>query len=243
MARTSLDALRAVASMQRRPLPFLTHVGAQTAIVGQIRYNVPMTGDLTTRYDPAMRAREYVYAGADAIAVFTDTVIERDGVADLAIVSDVLKYTETPVISQDYVLTEYHVVSARAAGASAVILHAGTVPQVQLRSLMSLVHRNRMTAVITVYDREQLDAVCKLSPQVIGLAGSSPLDNRVDCNSAHRLAPHIPTGTRLMIANPLHDLEEVQLMAELNPAAVMVAHDLLTDPAQRHHIRAALDQR
>jgi indole-3-glycerol phosphate synthase len=242
MARTSLDALRAVASMQRRPLPFLTHVGARTAIVGPIRYNIPMTGDLSTGYDPAMQAREYVYAGADAVAVFTDTVIERDGMADLAIVSDVLKYTETPVISQDYVLTEYHVVAARAAGASAVMLHTGIVSLTQLRSLMSQVHRNRMTAIVAVHNRDQLDAVRDLSPQVIGLGGASPLDTRVDCTLAHQLAAHVPTGTRVMLTNPLSTLEEIRSMADLHPAAVMIAHDLLTDKARRQHIRKALGQ-
>lgn len=236
MQRTSLDALRAVARMQDRPVPFLTHVGGWTAIIGQVRYQIPITGDLSTRYDPAMQAREYVLTGADGVSVFTDTVIQRDGMTDLTLVYNAMSHTHTPVISQDYVLDEYHVVEARAAGASVVVLTSGIVPPAKLRSLTSAVHRNRMTAVVTVYTMEQLQTALQWSPQVIGLAGSNPADYQVDPDFVQRMMDCIPRGQRVMICSPIRLLDDVCRIAGMGVHAITVAKDLLLNRGIRQEI-------
>ncbi|MEM6528147.1 MAG: hypothetical protein AAF653_07610 [Chloroflexota bacterium] len=227
--KTSLEALRAVASMQSRPIPFLTHVGNYTAIVGQIRYQMPMTGLLSTRYDPVMQANQYVASGADAISIFTDTVIERNGLADITLVNEAMQHSQTPIISHDYVLDEYHVVEARAGGASVVVLTSGIVTASKLRNLTSAVHRNRMTAVVTVFDKAQIEEACTWSPQVIGLGGRSPLDHTIDLDFVRHLREMIPGGQRVMICNPLQTIEDVREAVSIGVDAITVNRQLLTD--------------
>lgn len=235
-ARTSLLALRAVARMQDRPVPFLTHVGGWTAIIGQVQYRIPLTGDLSTRYDPARLARKYVAGGANAVSVFTDTVIHRDGMTDLTIVHDMLKRSNTPVISQDYVLDEYHVVEARAAGASVVVLTSGIVSSEALRNLTSVVHRNRMTAVVTVFNEQQLNAALTWSPQVIGVAGRTPTDYQVDCDFVEYIMKKIPPGQRVMICSPLGAPQDINRMAMLGVHAITVSQELLMNESSHDEL-------
>ena len=177
------NVLRAMAQMQVRPLPFLTSVDAPDApisIVGQVRYERPQTGDLTTVYDPVQIAQGFVSAGVNAVSLFTDDVIEHDGLVDLTLINDAMQYSQTPVISQNYILHEYHILEARTAGASVVVLTAGLVPMDRLRQFTSAVHRNRMTAVVEIFNEAQLEQVLQWTPQVIGLSRANFEDESVD---------------------------------------------------------------
>jgi indole-3-glycerol phosphate synthase len=227
MARTSIDALRAMASMQARPIPFLTTVGAETTVIGQVRYELPRTGDLSTRYDPVMVARNYVEAGVDAVSMFTDAVPAYDGTVDMTLVNEALRPLKIPVIHQNYALHEYDVVAARAAGASVVVLTSGIVSADRLRLLTSAVHRNRMTAVVHVFDQEHLRATLEWSPQVIGLSAANPLDTTVDMDHIARLREAVPPGQRVMIPHPLHTLDEIRTAVSLGVDAVTVSAMLL----------------
>lgn len=240
--RMSLKALRAVASMQSRPFPFLTQVDDHAALIGQIRYQMPLTGDLSTRYDPVMQAKQFVDIGVDAVSIFTDTVIERDGTNDMTLVSDAVRQTNTPVISQDYVLHEYHVVEARAAGASGVVLTSGLVSANRLRTLTSVVHRNRMTAVVAVYNTQQLHTALTWSPQVIGLGGRSPLDSYPDWDLIRRLRCHVPPGQRVMLCVPLQSLDDVHTAASLDFDAIMIGKRALTENNLKQELDAALQR-
>lgn len=227
MARTNIHALRAMASMQRRAVPFLTTIGSSTALIGQVCYEMPRTNDLSTIYDPVLMAQRYVDAGADAIGLFTDTVIEYDGAQDMTLIADAMRLSKTPVIHMDYVLDEYHVVEARAAGASVVVLYSDLVPPEQLRQLTSAVHRNLMTAVIQVFNRTQLESALQWSPQVIGLGAMSPLDLEVHMPTITRLRKAIPNGQQVMIPQPLRTLDAVRAALALNLSAITVDQTLM----------------
>jgi indole-3-glycerol phosphate synthase len=240
MGRVSMEALRAAAGMQRRPYPFLTGVGNRTLVVGQVRYQIPLTGNFATRYDPVLDARNFVMSGADAISMFTDTVIEHDGVEDMTLVSAALKMSATPVINQDYVLDEYHVVEARAAGASAVILSAGMLSTSKLRALTSAVHRNRMTAIVNVHDKMQLLTALSWSPQVIGLASANPIRHETDCDFVRYMHKFIPPGQRVMIVSPLRSIDQVKRAEALEIDAITVEQEVLLNPDFLAELNAAL---
>lgn len=227
MKQTSLDAIRAMASMQSRPLPFLTTVGLHTTLIGQVRYELPKTGDLSTRYDPVSTAKSYIAAGVDAVSIFTDAVIEYNGVIDMTLVNEALKTQQIPLITQDYILHEYHILEMRAAGASVILLTAGILSSDKLRQLTSTVHRNRMTAVVDVYDHDQLQDALTWSPQVIGIGGQNPFYFHLDLERAQYLRPHIPNGQRVMITRVLHTLDEVKHAAKLRPDAVILSNQLV----------------
>jgi len=240
MEKTSLEALRAVASMQTRPIPFLTHVNDYTSIVGQVRYQLPMTGLLSTRYDPVMQSRSYVSSGADAVSLFTDTVVERNGLADMTLINDAMQHTQTPVISQDLILHEYHVVEARAGGASVVVLTSGIVTASKLRNLTSAVHRNRMTAVVMVFEEQQLEDALTWSPQVIGLGSRNPLDHSVDFEFVRYMRDLVPDGQRVMICNPVRNMDDVRLAAGIGVHAITVDKHLLLNQDVKGELVAML---
>lgn len=233
-SRTPIEAVRALASMQKRPQPILNTVTEAPAVmlIGQISYTLDADG----AYDPVALALRFMREGLDAINLFTDEVIYDGGLNDLTHVARAVRF---PVISQDYIVDEYQVVEARAAGAAALILHAGIVDAAALWSLVSAVQRNRMTAIIHVDNRDQLDQALTLAPQVIALGGD--LIDGLDALCAMRTV--IPRPTYVLLSHPLETLADVAAAATIQPDAVLISPELIKLPGGVGRLRAAFDSR
>ncbi|MBZ0282901.1 MAG: hypothetical protein K8L97_19330 [Anaerolineae bacterium] len=235
-AKTPIEAVRALASMQKRPQPVLSSVmqDAPVMLIGQIKY-APDTEPRRGGYDPVASAVKLVKNGADAVALFTDETLYQGGLDDLVLVS---RAVSVPVISQDYFLDEYQIVEARAAGASALMLRAGILEPSALRTLVSATQRNRMTAIVEVHNSAELEHALKLSPYVIGI---HPRDFRaLDGGSGWRIRPLAPPNIRVMVTEGLKTIDEVQAAVSLGVDAVLIDEHLLDDATQVADLHYAL---
>jgi indole-3-glycerol phosphate synthase len=218
-ASTPLDAMRALAGMQKRPQPILSTVtdDGHVMLFGQIRYGTPS-------YDPVTLALHYAHAGLDGITLFTDNRIYEGGITDLALVT---RAVPMPVLMQNYVFDEYQVVEARAAGASSLTLVAELVDASTLRTLISATQRNRMTAIVRVQNQAEMDTTLEVCPPVIEV-GKRDDDGTLDLAHIERLRAEIPSTCRVLFFNRLRNLDEAKAVAALKPNAVLVSPGLLT---------------
>jgi indole-3-glycerol phosphate synthase len=242
-ARTPIEAVRALASMQERPSPILSTVsGADepVIIIGQVKHNIAANGHVM--YDPVGAALRFVHKTVDAIALFTDEIIYENGLDDLMLVA---RAVDLPVISQDYILDSYEIVEARAAGASAVVLSAAVLDNALLRRLTSDTQRNRMTAIVEVHNHDELVYALSLSPHVIGLSSDNPFTPEIelDLEATRRLRDLIPSHIRVMVMEKLRTLEDFEMIASLDVDAIMVDEQFLDRTKNAAHLHDKLGQR
>ena len=199
-------------------------------LIGNIKYAMPQTGPLMSTYDPVGLALRYTRAGMDAVTLFTDESLYQGGLDDMVLVS---RAVNVPLISQDYILDEYQVVEARAAGASALVLCSTIVTPADLRVLVSATQRNRMTAIVEVRNQTEIEYALSLSPDVNGLSGRD-LHSR-DVNTAHlpELRSLIPPSIRVMLMDSLHTLDQVHMAVSMGVNAIVVDEMLLDSEANR----------
>lgn len=218
-AATPLDAMRALAGMQKRAPSLLSTVTDDGSVMlfGQIRYGA-------AKYDPVRVALKYAASGLDGISLFTDNTIYDGGSSDLALITRAVK---TPILLQNYIFDEYQVVEARAAGASALTLVARLVDAKTLRTLISATQRNRMSAIVRVQNAEELGAALEACPSVIELGGRDTTTDRLDMSRIAALRGAIPSTCHLLIYNRLRSFDEARAVASLKPDAVLVHPDLL----------------
>lgn len=225
-AQTPIEAVRALASMQKRPLPVLTGIATseQPAItlIAQIR---AVSTDVN-RVETA--AREVAAAGVDALALFTDEGLDPHGLDDLVTLT---RSVNLPVIGQDVIVDEYQIIEARAAGASALVLRASTMDKNLLRTLVSTTQRNRMTAIVEANSVDEVIYATSLSPYVIAISQIDAWTGEPVKTPAAELRAHIPIGTRVMLAESLATLDEVQAALKLGVDAVIVEPELVLDSA------------
>jgi indole-3-glycerol phosphate synthase len=229
-SKTPIQAVRALASLQKRPQPVLSTIthNAPVVIIGQIKYKLAQTGLLTDSYDPVSAALRYVQERVDAVSLFTDETGYMGGLDDMVLVS---RAVDIPVISEDYILDEYQIVESRAAGASALVLSAAVADPPTLRSLVSATHRNRMTAIVEVRSRQELEYAISLSPYVIGL-GNRDSSLRSQFGLIQELRSLVPDNMRVMPMAALKTLDEVTAAIGLGIDAMLVRETILQDPVQ-----------
>jgi indole-3-glycerol phosphate synthase len=225
--KTPIEAVRALASMQKRPSPILSTVTGDdesVVLIGQIKHWLGPNGSMV--YDPVGSALRFVHKAVDAVALFTDQIIYENGLDDLMFVS---KAIDKPVISQDYVLDEYEVVEARAAGASALMLSASILDNATLRRMISATQRNLMTAIVQVHNADELRYAISLSPHVICISSDNPFTPEIELEleMTRRMRDMIPSHIRVMIDENLKSLDDVATIASLDVDAVMVTEPLI----------------
>lgn len=217
-AKTPIEAVIALADMQRKPQAVLNMVtgGGQVTLIGQIARS--------ETYDPVAATLAYVREGVDSVSLFTDETVYERGLDDLLLVS---RGVNVPVISQDYILDEYHVVETRAAGASALVVYSYVLDQPVLRKVVSVAQRWRMTSIVQVSNEEELAYAQSLSPHVLGINagfGSAWAD---DIACFQRLRPKIPYNMRCMILSAFSTVDEVRTAIELGGDAIMISEALI----------------
>lgn len=229
--RTPIAAVAALADMQPHPRSVLNTVteGDATTFIGQVTHS--------ETYDPVASALRYVREGVDAVALFTDQIVYNRGLDDMLLVA---RGANLPVISQDYILNEYHVVEYRAAGASALVLSASVLDQPTLRRVVTVTQRWRMTAIVQVNKEEELAYAQTLSPHVIGIGDHFAQNGTADLELFKRLRTQIHFNTRCMIMSSLQTLEEVSTAVSLGINAVIVSEKLLNTRNASTQLRALL---
>ena len=170
--KVPMAAAIALATMQANPRPLLNIVTRDdpVTLIAQITH--------TETYDPVASALRYIRDSVDAVTLFTDGKIYSKGLDDLVLVSHGIR--NHPVICQDYILNEYHVTEVRTAGASAVILYASLLEPLELRRVVSLAQRWRMTTIVQVSNADELAYAAHLSPHVIGIGTGVEFDRDID---------------------------------------------------------------
>ncbi len=233
-SQTPIEAVRALASMQKRPLPVLTvvptHEQTPVMLIAQVR-----VADTDAAGLDAL-AHHLAAAGADALSLFTDEGLQPHGLDDLVALT---RSVNLPIISQDVFVDEYQIVEARAAGASALVLRASTMENDLLRTLVSTTQRNRMTAIVEVNSIDEVVYAQSLSPYVIAISQIDAWTGEASSTPAADLRAAITGTTRVILAESLATLDDIQTAVDLQVDAVIVEPDCLLNPLHRtdlHHL-------
>src|SRR5205085_225154 len=88
-------------------------------VIAECKRRSPSRGVLRAEYDPVAIATGYAGAGAAAISVLTEPTFFDGALEHLRAVRAAV---DVPVLRKDFVIAEYQILEARAAGADAILL-------------------------------------------------------------------------------------------------------------------------
>jgi indole-3-glycerol phosphate synthase / phosphoribosylanthranilate isomerase len=219
--KTPNAAVVALAEMQARPKPILSTVtdGAYITVIGQIT--------IGETYDPVGTALRYIRAGVDAVALFTDQRIYSNGIDDLLLLARGIP--NRPVICRDYIFNEYNVGEVRSTGASSVVIYSSILERPQIRNLISITQRWKMSSILQVSNEEEMEYVRMVSPHTvaIGVFDDPYFDPKRDLPLLERLCPLVPFSSRIKAMGCLQTLDDVAAVLEFGVNAITVSQELI----------------
>lgn len=236
-SRAPLPALREVIDRLPPPRDFYSAVSGggagEVRLIAEIKKASPSAGLIVSDFDPARIARTYRDHGASAISVLTD---ESYFQGQLSFIADVKDAVDLPVLRKDFLIDEYQVYEARAAGADAVLLIAECLGDEHLTALFRVACDLKMTALVEVHEESNLTRVLSAlgSPKdgryLLGINNRDLALQRTDLGVMKRLSAALPSGTRFVGESGIGSRGDVLTAGDAGACAVLVGEAILRAP-------------
>ena len=228
--------LRAALADVAPPLDPMPHFrAAGSSVIAEVKRRSPSKGDLADIPDPASLAAAYARGGAAAISVLTE---ERRFGGSLADLRAVRAAVDVPVLRKDFIVTDYQLLEARAAGADLALLIVAALDDDTLRRLHDTGRELGLTMLVEVHDEAETERAVELGAELIGVNARNPKTLEVDDATFGRLGPLVPDDRVLVAESGIAGPDDVKRFVVEGARVVLVGEALVRDGDPEAAVRA-----
>jgi indole-3-glycerol phosphate synthase len=189
---------------------------------------------LSERYDPVTIARQYEDGGAAAISVLTEPMFFDGALEHLTAVRAAVSL---PLLRKDFIVDEYQLFEARAAGADAILLIVAGLAQTELASLQARAFELGLAALVEVHDEPELERAIDAGARLIGVNNRNLRTLAVDVDASYRLVSRIPREVVAVIESGLQSRDDLERLSVAGYSAFLIGERFMTDPSPAAAIR------
>jgi indole-3-glycerol phosphate synthase len=210
-----------------------------TSVIAEFKRASPSKGRFPVEMDPAGVAAEYASGGAAAMSVLTDEPFFQGSLSDLRAAAEVAHAGPTPmaVLRKDFVIDEYQILEARAAGADAVLLIVAALDQSTLNRLLDFANDAGLDALVEVHDQDELARAESVGASIIGVNNRDLRTFTVDLAVTERLASRRTTDARFVSESGIFTRADVDRLEAAGADAVLVGESIVLAPDRSAAIR------
>jgi indole-3-glycerol phosphate synthase len=207
-------------------------------VIAECKRRSPSRGILRADYDPAAIASGYAAAGAAAISVLTEPAFFDGALAHLETVRAAVT---TPLLRKDFIVSEYQLLEARAAGADAVLLIVAALAPVELRTLSAKAASLGLDALVEVHDAEELAVAVDAGARVIGVNNRNLRSLSVDVQASDTLIARMPKEVIAVSESGLKSADDLARLSALGYRAFLIGERFMTAAQPARALRDLLD--
>ena len=224
------------AAVERRALArtpqgqlFAARLGRADAInvIAECKRRSPSRGVLRAAYDPVAIAKGYEQAGAAAISVLTEPGFFDGSLEHLEAVRQALRI---PLLRKDFIVDEYQLLEARAAGADAILLIVSALNDADLRALSQAATDLALAALVEVHSVDECRRAVDAGARLIGVNNRNLRTLEVDVNASRDIAGVIPRDAIGISESGLKTPADLQSMKSLGYKAVLMGERFMIEP-------------
>lgn len=194
-------------------------------VIAECKRRSPSKGVLRAAYDPVAIARAYAAAGAAAISVLTEPTFFDGALEHLAAVRGAV---DVPLLRKDFVVSEYQLLEARAAGADAVLLIVAALAQARLAALHARATALGLDVLVEVHDAAELDRALAIGARIVGVNNRNLRTLEVDVASSEALIQRMPADVVAVSESGLRTAADLQRLRALGYRAFLVGERFMT---------------
>jgi indole-3-glycerol phosphate synthase len=196
-------------------------------VVAECKRRSPSRGVLRSAYDPVAIATAYERAGAAAISVLTEPGF-FDGTLDHLVA--VRAAVKTPLLRKDFMVHEYQLLEARAAGADAILLIVAALDDAALRQLAASARDLGLAAVVEVHSLDECDRALAAGASIIGVNNRNLRTLQVHLDASRVIAERIPKDVIGISESGLKTRDDLRAMTALGYRAFLMGERFMVDP-------------
>jgi indole-3-glycerol phosphate synthase len=194
-------------------------------VIAECKRRSPSRGVLRADYDPAAIAAGYAAAGAAAISVLTEPTF-FDGSLDHLLA--VRAAVDVPLLRKDFVVSEYQLLEAKAAGADAVLLIVAALRPAELKVLHEHARRHGLDVLVEVHDAKELSIAIDAGARIIGVNNRNLRTLEVDVHASEALIAQMPADVIAVSESGLKTAADLVRLNALGYRAFLIGERFLT---------------
>ena len=207
-------------------------------VIAECKRRSPSRGVLRANYDAASIARGYAAAGAAAISVLTEPTFFDGALEHLQAVRGAV---DLPLLRKDFIISEYQVLEAKAAGADAVLLIVAALQQKELTSLAERAAALGLDALVEVHGVDELSRAFDAGARVIGVNNRNLRTLSVDVQASEKLIARIPRDIVAVSESGLRTADDLLRLRQLGYRAFLMGERFMVEPDPGSELRVLLN--
>lgn len=193
-------------------------------IIAEIKRASPSQGVIKREVDVAQTSRLYSEGGAAAISVLTEPKYFDGAVSDIVTVA---KNVDIPVLRKDFIVDEYQIVEAAAAGASAILLIVAALSVDELPELHAIATQFGLDVLVEVHSAAELQTAIDIGAAIIGVNNRDLHTLEVSLDTSRELVKHRPEGVVMVAESGITSREEIDELRELGYDGFLIGETLM----------------
>jgi indole-3-glycerol phosphate synthase len=193
-------------------------------LIAEIKKASPSAHTIRTNFDPVAIARTYQQHGASCLSVLTDAPYFQ---GRLEYLTQVRAEIAIPVLRKDFLIDDYQVFEARAAGADAILLIAEILDDISLRRLLKQAQALGMSALVEFHDESNISRTLASGADMIGINNRNLRNFTTDIEHTLRLRERIPADILLVSESGIRTRSDVERLQAAGVSAILVGESLM----------------
>lgn len=204
-------------------------------VIAEVKKASPSAGVIRADFDPVKIAQIYERHGAACVSVLTD---EHFFQGHLDFLKAIRREGSIPILRKEFILDEYQLIEARAAGADAVLLIAEILPGDEMKTLLRQATALGLHVLVELHDADQLSRVVDAGAELIGINNRDLRTFKTSLDHTLDLLPAVPKDCVVISESGIKTNADMRRLETAGVKAVLVGESLMRSP----DIGAALDE-
>ena len=207
---------------------FSTALSTGTAIrlIAEVKKASPSKGVIREDFDPVKIAGTYEQSGAACLSVLTEKNYFQ---GDLGYLGAIRKVVGLPLLRKDFIIDEYQIFEARAAGADAILLIAACLDRRQMEDFLGTAEGLGLDVLVESHTLKELDKSLIAGARILGINNRDLTNFTVSLQTTFDLLKDIPDDRIVVSESGIKSRDDVTKLERAGVDAVLVGESLMRE--------------
>jgi len=200
--------------------------GTGIRLIAEVKKASPSKGVIREDFDPVTIARIYDESGAACLSVLTEKNYLQ---GDLGYLGAIRKAVGLPLLRKDFIIDEYQIFEARAAGADAILLIAACLDKRQMEDFLGTAEELGLDVLVESHTLRDLDRSLGAGCRILGINNRDLASFAVSLQTTFDLLKDIPEDRIVVSESGITNRDDVVRLERAGVDAILVGESLMRE--------------
>ncbi len=200
--------------------------GGDVRLIAEVKKASPSKGVIRADFDPVGIAEIYAESGAACLSVLTES---RYFQGKLEYLGAIRKAAGLPLLRKDFIIDEYQLFEARAAGADAALLIAACLERRQIEDFLGIARGLDLDVLVESHTYTELDKALLAGASLVGINNRDLATFSLSLETTLDLLKDIPDDRTVVSESGIKTRDDVLKLRQTGVDAILVGESLMRE--------------